>query len=98
MIVVISKLTVKPEKKQELLFFAGDLIAATRQEEGCISYSLLNDPYQDNKCMFVEEWTSKADLEKHFLTPHIAKWRQQSKELLACKSELSLYQADKIGL
>jgi len=98
MVIVISKLTVKPGKKQELLSAAKELIAATREEAGCISYSLLDDPHKNDRCVFVEEWTNKEALEHHFTTPHIAKWRQESKELLAAKSDLSLYQADKITL
>ncbi|MHC1746518.1 MAG: putative quinol monooxygenase [Negativicutes bacterium] len=98
MVVVISKLTVKPEKKQELLAAAKELIAATREEAGCISYSLLDDPYKNDRCIFVEEWRDKEALEHHFTTSHIAKWRQESKELLAAKSDLSIYQADKITL
>lgn len=98
MVVVISKLTVKPEKKQELLAAAKELIAATREETGCISYSLLDDPYTNDRCIFVEEWSDKGALEQHFTTPHIAKWRQQSKDLLSAKSDLSVYQADKITM
>lgn len=59
MLVVLAKLTVRPEKKSELLEYAKALIAATRLEEECISYELLEDPYDASNLMFVERWTEK---------------------------------------
>ena len=94
MLVVIAELRVKPEKKAELFLLAKELISATRAEEGCISYSLLDDPYNDCACAFVEEWVDKQALERHFGTPHIRAWRQNSAELLDAKPVIKLYQAD----
>lgn len=57
----------------------------TRKEEGCVSYVLLDNPYDPGGCMFVEEWTDLASLQKHAAAPHIAEWRKQSRELLSGK-------------
>lgn len=98
MIIVIARLTVKPDKKQELFGFAQALIAATRQEAGCISYTLLEDPFDAAKCAFVEEWENKQALERHFTTPHMKQWRQESADLLADKTEITLYQGEETNL
>ena len=94
MIVVHAKVNVKQGKKVELFAAAQALMAATRLEEGCISYVLLDDPSDETSCMFVEEWTDKAALQRHGTTPHIAEWRQQSAELVSGKSVLRLYEAE----
>lgn len=98
MLVVIAKLTIKAGKKTELLALAQELITATRAEQGCISYALLDDPQYIGTCVFLEEWTDKPALAQHLTTPHISKWRQDSKELLAGKTMIKLYQAEEAKL
>jgi quinol monooxygenase YgiN len=98
MVIVIAKLTVKQGKKAELFALAQGVIAATRTEPECISYELLDDPYDTGSCSFVERWTDKAALERHLKTPHISKWRQQSLPLLAAKTIIKLYQSEEIDL
>ena len=94
MLVVMAQLTVKPGKKAELFGLAKELIAATRAEEGCVSYSLLDDPYDESVCTFVEEWVDRQALERHFGTPHIKAWREKSADLMAGKMAIKLYQAE----
>ena len=98
MIVVVAKFKVKLGKKAELLAAAKDLIAATRQETGCISYSLLEDPYVENNFNFIEEWSDKAALQSHFTTTHIAEWRQKSANLRDGQTTLTMYQAEETKL
>lgn len=98
MLVVVAKFTVKPGKKEELLALAKDLIAATRAETGCISYTLLEDPYDDNGLVFLEEWADKEALERHFTMPHILEWRQKSAALRDGKTILRLYEAEETKL
>ncbi len=98
MVIVIAKLSVKPGKKQALLAAAGEVIAASRAEAGCVSYSLLDDPFAENRCTFVEEWADQAAIQLHFTTPHFAKWKQVSKEYLEKPSELAAYTAEKLSL
>lgn len=96
MVIVIAKMTVKPGKKAELFVLAQDLIVATRAEEACISYELLDDPYDGSSCVFVEKWTDKEALVQHLKTSHINEWRQKSVNLLAEKTAIQLYQSEEI--
>jgi quinol monooxygenase YgiN len=97
MVIVIAKMTVKPGKKAEIFALAQDLIVATRAEEECISYELLDDPYDASSCAFVERWTDKEALVQHLKTPHINVWRQKSVNLLAEKTAIQLYQSEEIA-
>ena len=98
MIIVIAKVSVKPECKQELLTLAQGVIAATRAEEGCISYTLLDNTYDHGGCLFVEEWTDLPSLQKHAMAPHIAEWRKQSRDLLTAKTTVTVYQGELVAL
>ncbi len=98
MVIVIAKMTVKPGGKPEIFALAQDLIAATRGEAECISYELLDDPYDANNCVFVERWTDKEALVQHLKTPHIKEWRQKSITLLAKPTTIKLFQSEEIDL
>lgn len=98
MIVVIAKMKVKMGRKAEVFSLAQDLIIATRTEKGCISYELLDDPYDVSSCVFVEQWTDKEALRQHLKTPHISAWRKESETLLSEKTTIQLYQAEETGL
>ena len=49
-----------------------DLVAATRTEEGCVSYELFESAASAGTFITVETWRSAADLAEHMSTPHIA--------------------------
>ena len=49
-----------------------DLVAATRTEEGCVSYELFESAASAGTFITVETWRSAADLAEHMTTPHIA--------------------------
>lgn len=98
MIIVIAKVSVIPEKKQELLELAKSVIATTRTETGCISYTLLDNPYDPGGCLFVEEWADLDSLKNHASASHIAAWRKQSRDLLSAKTTITIYQGEPVQL
>lgn len=98
MIIVMAAQTVKEGRKQDVLALAQPLMAATRQEEGCVSYTLLDDPGNPQRLLFVEEWTSKEALKRHITTPHIAEWRVKVKDLLAAPTVIKLYEGQETTL
>lgn len=93
MLIVTATLTVKPGQKDALFAYAKDVMAATRKEDGCFGYTLLDDRTDDSRCMFYEEWRDKAALQQHQKSDHIALWRQQSRPLLAAPTVIKLYDA-----
>ncbi len=98
MVIVMATLSVKPESKKELLSLAQNVLATTRAEEGCISYTLLENPYDPEKCMFVEEWADLQVLKKHAASPHLSAWFKQSKPFLSAKTAMTIYQGEPVSL
>lgn len=98
MIIVLAKVSPKPEKKAELLELVKGVMAETRKEAGCISYTLMDNPHDPEGCMFVEEWESKEALLQHAASPHVAEWRKASAELLSAKTAVRIFQAEEIKL
>jgi quinol monooxygenase YgiN len=98
MIIVMAAQTVKAGKKQDVLALAQPLMAATRKEAGCVSYTLFDDPGDPQRLVFVEEWLSKEALKQHLATPHIAEWREKVKDLRAAPTVIKLYEGQETTL
>ena len=98
MIIVLAKVSPKPEKKAELLELAKGVMAETSKEEGCISYNLMDNPRDPGGCIFVEEWASKEALLQHSKSAHVAEWRKASADLLSVKTAVRVFQAEEIKL
>ena len=77
---------------------AKGVIAATRAEAGCVSYTLLDHTYDPGGCLFVEEWADLAALQKHAASAHISEWRKQSRDLLSAKTTVTVYQGEEVKL
>ena len=72
MIVVVGRVVTDGAGRAQLVRIGQAVAAASRLEEGCISYRLYEDTEADNEFVFVEEWESQEALQRHFTTSHIA--------------------------
>jgi quinol monooxygenase YgiN len=79
---VVAHLHAKPGKEAELRQVLEGFVAPTRQEEGCIRYDLFLDLDHPGRFTFIEEWASRAALEKHGQSSHITEGRKHFPELL----------------
>lgn len=81
MIVVAAKVAAKPGKRAEFIRHAQPVIAATRKEEGCISYQLYASTENEVDLFYFELWTSRAALDGHLNSDHLKKWGQTKIDL-----------------
>jgi quinol monooxygenase YgiN len=65
MILVTMRMTVNPEKQDEFLQIIRWMLEPTRVEKGCMSYRCYQDIENENVFILVEEWKSRADLDRH---------------------------------
>lgn len=73
MIAVVAKNMIKPERVEEFLKLAKELIIETKKESGCIEYALYKDSEKINTFTFIEKWETMEHLKIHFETPHFKK-------------------------
>ena len=52
------------------------VIAATRQEDGCLVYSYAVDVEDPGLIRVFEHWRDQTSLEAHFKSPHMIAWQQ----------------------
>lgn len=63
--------TLKPEaSREELLAVTAELVAKSRQDEGCKGYDLFQSTTDPRVYMFCESWETQAALDKHSAAPH----------------------------
>ena len=92
MVVVLAKIPVKPEKREEFIEKAQHAIVCSRKEAGNISYVLYKSTDNDSDVMYVEEWDSWEALAAHGKAEHLLAFREARKDLLAGESTVKKYE------
>lgn len=69
---VVATIPAKPENADEIRTAVAALVAATREESGCLSYDAYESAAVPGTFVTVERWTDQAALDAHMATPHIA--------------------------
>ncbi len=65
MIIVILRMIVRPEKREEFIKTIRMMLEPTRVEAGCKSCCFYQDVSSENAFLFVEQWESQLDLDNH---------------------------------
>ena len=73
MIRVIASFVIDPEKVDQVIEIAGELIGLTREEKGCVHYDLVQSLEQDNLLTILEAWETQEDLDAHSASEHFAR-------------------------
>ncbi len=91
-ITVVATFQARPGKETELKNALIGLVTPTRKEAGCINYDLHASPEDPAKFLFHENWTSKAHLDAHLKTAHIAALLPRVDELCVAFPEIKIWE------
>ena len=94
MILVVGTVRVPPEAFNTAHDAMAKVVAATRQEEGCIRYAYARDVLDPGIMHISEAWRDRAALTAHFTTPHMLKWREVIGTIGATERDLRLHETD----
>lgn len=83
MLIVAGTFPINPERREDALAAITDMVTATEQEDGCITYRFYEDLTEPGRFLIYEQWESKEHLAAHFNTPHMATFRSRIPGLLA---------------
>lgn len=67
---IVAKLSVKPERIKDFIEVAKEMIEKSNKEIGCTSYQLYQDPYDNSKFVFVEKYKNQSAVDSHFATDY----------------------------
>ena len=89
--IISAQIFIKPDKVDVFLASTKDLIEKSRAEEGCISYSLYQDPNDRTKFLFFEEWKNQAAIDYHFATEHFRKFGETLDECASAPPVVTIF-------
>jgi quinol monooxygenase YgiN len=70
---VVAVITAKSGSEEIVEGALRELVAASKGDQGCISYDLFSSESAPGAFVAIEGWESQADLDAHMASPHIAK-------------------------
>ena len=97
LLVVAGDVEIDPAKRDEAIAAARKVMAATREEEGCLEYTIAADLDDPARFVIVEQWASPAALEAHFATPHMAEFQAAMAGLGVRRVDVKRYDVAKEG-
>jgi len=94
-VTVVVRLKAKAGKGAQVRQELFNLLAPTRAEQGCLNFDMHEAPNDPSRFLFHENWTRENDLKRHFENPHIKRWVELTKTLIAEPLELTKWR--KVG-
>jgi quinol monooxygenase YgiN len=95
LLTVVAQIKAKPGKEAEVRTELASLIAPSRKDAGCINYDLHQAVDDPALFMFHENWTSKAQLDRHLQKPDLQAVLARVGQMVAEPPQITLW--EKIG-
>ena len=89
--IISAQVFIKPEKVDAFIAATQGLIEKSRAEEGCVSYSLYQDPKDKTKFLFFEEWKNQAAVDFHFATEHFKNFGAVLNDCASADAVITIY-------
>lgn len=71
-ITVVAIIKAKPGEEDRVKQALLDLIPPTRKETGCINYDMHVSRDDPGRFIFLENWSTQADLDRHLASEHLS--------------------------
>ena len=91
MIIIHAHLQIKAEQEQAFLAASKELITATRQEEGNISYDLVKSTEHEQQYTMIELWKDEAATAAHNSSAHFLAFVQQAAAFMAAPMNVEAF-------
>jgi quinol monooxygenase YgiN len=87
---ITAKVSVKPDKVKDFIEAAKEIIEKSNKEAGCTFYQLFQDPYDNSKFIFVEEYKNQAAVDAHFATDYFGAFGTKIADLVAAPGVIKI--------
>ena len=94
-VLVLGTLRFPPGAVDKVRPHVHQLVAATREHDGCIFYDVAEDLFDPGLIRFSELWPDAATLERHLQAPHVAPWRVAARDLGLQSREFTAHESAK---
>jgi quinol monooxygenase YgiN len=87
---IVAKLSVKPDKSLDFIEAAREMIEKSNTESGCSFYQLYQDPYDNSKFVFVEEYKNQVAVDAHFAADYFVAFGPKIGDMLVGAPEIKI--------
>jgi quinol monooxygenase YgiN len=87
---ITAKVFTKEGKEADFISAAQVIINNTRKEEGCLGYSLYQDPFEKTSFIFVESYKNQAAIDAHFAAPYFEEFGTKTADMTAKPMEVKI--------
>jgi len=91
-VIIAGTVRVPPQNLVALRPHQLAMLAASRAEDGCLTYSYGEDVAEPGLIRVFEIWRDQAAIDAHFKAPHMATWRAACAEHGVFDRQLSRYE------
>lgn len=98
MLVIAGEIRIDPEKREEAVAIVLEMMAATRNEDGCVTYVFSTDLEDPGLFRVFEEWESAGALDAHFTSPHMAVYREKMADVGVSSRVIHRYEVSSVSL
>ena len=91
-VLIAGTVRVPPENLTRFQPHMDAMLAASRAEDGCLTYSYAVDVQDPGLIRVFEAWRDQAAIDAHFQAAHMATWRAAGAEFGVSDRRLSLYE------
>ena len=92
-ITVVARVLCRPEKIGEMRQLLADVAQRSRQESGCLGYSVLRGREEPHEVITVEIWKDQAAIDAHMASAHVGELFARVPGLVASAPEIRTYAA-----
>lgn len=71
MVHIMARIVARPDAAEALKKLLQALVEPSRNEPGCVAYTLFQRRDMTHEFQTVEQWRTQADADAHMLTPHV---------------------------
>jgi len=89
---ITAKVYVKPGREDDFIKAAQWIIDLTHKEEGCLEYTLYQDPVNKTNFFFFERYKDQAAVDAHFAASYFKEFGQKAGEMTSQASEIKIWE------
>ena len=96
MIIITGDLLIKEGNMQQVMQASQKHVAHSRTDPGCISHAVYQDPENELRLFFYEQWQDQAAIDAHFALPSSQAFVAAVRTLVSAQPNLHIFNAQQI--
>ena len=97
MLIVMGEAEAAPGRRVEMVDALSAMAAATRSDDGCVSYGFYADVTRPEMILGIEVWRDRAALDAHMSHDHTAEFIATVPDLVAGAPVMRFFDADPVS-